>query len=695
MLTAQIRFSTQILKRLGEELNPSPDQSILELVRNAHDADASTCTIELRNTDQSGGTILIQDDGVGMDLTQIKDGWLLLGESGKSAIQTTAGGRIPAGSKGLGRLAALRMGTIVTLTTRPSKDSLVEYSIRIDWRQYDGVKAVEDVDLVINEGSRGENQRQGTTITIENISAKLSRTDIKRLARSLILLASPFEDQGYGFYPRLLSNNKEFEDVEQLVRNRYFSDSDYHLVALLKDGKASATVLDWKGKELFSAEHKDIAQSRKGENYRAQDSSFDLWVFILKKDSFSPRSASIEAIREWLEQFGGVHLYENGLRVTPYGNPGNDWLDMNLRRVRSPEERPSTNTSIGRVAVQSLPASSKKLLIQKTDRSGYIEGEEFQELRAFAQDAMDWMARMRLKVAEQRRSIERTTARKQSTKAKRQVERVLASVPAGSREQVKEAFNSFERMKEKEVKVLRKEVQLYRTLSTAGITAATFAHESNGSPIKVISQSIGTIERRAKKRLFADYHVEFAEPVGAIKAATSALTVLSTTTLSLLNHEKRRIGRVEIRPTIENILSIFRPFLQGRDVEIETTFSDGNPYLRGSAAALESVITNLVNNSLAAFERISVERRKIRIETSLLNDNTQLRISVQDNGPGIQDIKIDDIWLPGVSTQPNGTGLGLTIVHDTVRDLGGQVTASTNCPFGGAQIDILLPILGV
>ena len=41
------KFSTDILRRLGEELNPNPDQGILELVKNAYDADARTCTVDL------------------------------------------------------------------------------------------------------------------------------------------------------------------------------------------------------------------------------------------------------------------------------------------------------------------------------------------------------------------------------------------------------------------------------------------------------------------------------------------------------------------------------------------------------------------------------------------------------------------------------------------------------------------------
>ena len=47
MSTGQIRFAADILRRLGEELNPSPDQGIIELVKNAYDANALKCHIEL------------------------------------------------------------------------------------------------------------------------------------------------------------------------------------------------------------------------------------------------------------------------------------------------------------------------------------------------------------------------------------------------------------------------------------------------------------------------------------------------------------------------------------------------------------------------------------------------------------------------------------------------------------------------
>lgn len=99
MTTERFHFSTEMLSRLGEELNPHPDQGILELVRNAYDADASECLIELDNVHMPGGTIRVTDDGVGMTAKEVREGWLVLGKSAKTAVVRTERKRFPLGTR--------------------------------------------------------------------------------------------------------------------------------------------------------------------------------------------------------------------------------------------------------------------------------------------------------------------------------------------------------------------------------------------------------------------------------------------------------------------------------------------------------------------------------------------------------------------------------------------------------------------
>ena len=90
----RLRFAPQILARLGEELNPNPDQGVLELVRNAYDADATRCVVQLENITEPGGTIRIRDWGDGLDRQAVSEGWLVLGRSSKKTTERTARGRL-------------------------------------------------------------------------------------------------------------------------------------------------------------------------------------------------------------------------------------------------------------------------------------------------------------------------------------------------------------------------------------------------------------------------------------------------------------------------------------------------------------------------------------------------------------------------------------------------------------------------
>ena len=234
---------------------------------------------------------------------------------------------------------------------------------------------------------------------------------------------------------------------------------------------------------------------------------------------------------------------------------------------------------------------------------------------------------------------------------------------------------------------------MYRTLSTAGITAATFAHESAGSPLKVMHQAVPAIERRGIRRFGEEFSKLLGEQLRSLRRAISSLAVLGSVTLSLIEADKRRMRRVELHSVIEETTATFQPFFDQRRVVVDLHLANGEPYLRASRAALESILTNLINNSLIAFERKNVHTRRIRITTEILGDVA--RLCVDDNGPGIVDISINDIWLPGQTSRENGTGLGLTIVRDAVVDLGGKVSAAARGDLGGASFAIELPILGV
>ena len=682
-MNEHFRFAPDIFVRLGEELIPNPEQGIIELVKNSYDADAQTCTVKLDGTDTEGGTILISDDGVGMDMDAISNGWLVLGRSTKVSERepTRKFGRLPVGDKGIGRLAALRQGSQATLTTRPEKEPGIEYCLTIDWNRFDRVDVVEDVLFEIER--RETSRKRGTDIIIHNLHFKLGKRAVQRLARELVLLADPFENR-FGFYPELVAPG--FSELEELVRNAYFEDAEYRLKARLNsEGRAEAWLLDWKGEVLFHGDYDDLSK----QPYETATAHLDLWAFLLKGKQFSARKASLTEVREWLRVVGGVHLYHRGLRVRPYGDEGHDWLEMNLARARSPEERPSTNTSIGKVVVD----DPDDLLVQKTDRIGFIEDRAFSELRRFAIDSLDWMAKERLKVAERRRQRERIETARNIDKVREELNSVIEdAVPEEGRQAVKRTVKKYERTVKRNIKSLREDLQIYRSLATAGTTAAVFAHESS-RPITLLTKVAKRIEDQGQKLLDSRYSSILEQPVAMLYQIAGALENFARFPLHLLKREKRRSGSVDVHDVIDDMVRLFQPFFDDAAIDVVTEKVGRKLYIYGSVALLEAILANLLTNTINAFnvEGARNEGRKVVIRTELSRDHMLLR--VLDNGPGIKGIGLDEIWLPGRTTTRGGTGFGLTIVKDSVTDLDGEVHAIANGELGGAELVVRLPLV--
>ncbi len=685
MSNAHFRFSVAILKRLGEELNPNFDHGVIELVKNSYDANARSCTVELEETSEPGGTVRITDNGDGLTLKQIRDGWFVLGASDKDPEKTTRLGRKTVGSKGLGRLAALRMGRLARLTTRARSHPGVERIVEIDWDLFDEAKLVEDVSIEIKTRKTSK-KSPGTTIELEGVRSKIGRVGVRRLARAMLLLADPFgEADQTSFKPRLKS--PEYTDLAKLVDQNYFQEAEFHLCARVdEEGIASAEVVDWKGNPIYEAAHEDLKGESSEEPYGCPPAQLDLWVYILSRKKFDLRLATIDEVKRWLTEFGGVHVYHNGIRVEPYGNPGNDWLDMNLLRAKNPELRPSTSTSIGRLQVE----GSDALLTQKTDRAGFIETEGFAALRTLGQDALEWMARRRVRDRDKRRVAERSVAPSKTDKAREQAQKAIGRLPRQSRKIAEAAIQRLDTAHRTEVRTLRKEVQLYRTLSTAGITASTFAHESTGSPLKIIEQSLATVVRRGRK-LSLEFDEKTDSAVGRISKALNTLSVLSGVTLSLVRADKRRLMSVSVNKAIKNVFDVFAPLLSQVRIEPDLQLIKGAPKTYGSDAALESVVANLLTNSITALRDRPEGQRTVQVRTDCNEDIVIL--AFEDNGPGIRDIDLKDIWTPGQTTKSEGTGLGLTIVRDTIADLGGKVIADQKGELGGAVFTIELPLI--
>ena len=148
---------------------------------------------------------------------------------------------------------------------------------------------------------------------------------------------------------------------------------------------------------------------------------------------------------------------------------------------------------------------------------------------------------------------------------------------------------------------------------------------------------------------------------------------------------------IDVHEAINEADEWLKPFLENAQINLQLELAQQTPYVWGSVASVDAIVTNLITNSINAFQtkHHKVASRNLVVR-SLISDG-RVVLKVLDNGPGIRGIGLSDIWLPGETTT-GGTGLGLTIVRDAVADLGGAVTASAHGELGGAEFTVDLPV---
>jgi signal transduction histidine kinase len=558
--------------------------------------------------------------------------------------------------------------------------------VLLEWSQFDEASTVDEVPVEVLT-HEVESTETGTEIVIEDLHQAWSRPQVKRLARTLLLLADPFGSTDNSFELELAC--PEHPDLETLVASSYFDYAYWSLSAELDDrGRARMHLIDTRlGLDEY-VEHEELAGAYSGEDrtYATLPATFELHGFLRSAEALHGMgtAATLEGLKAWLDAYGGVHIYHRGLRVAPYGDSGSDWLDMNLLRARNPEQRPSTSTAVGRVLVEDPTG----VLVQKTDRSGFIEDDRFEELRRFGQDMIEYAGRRRTRVADEQRRRTKKAGPKRRARAKAKLDAEVKKLPPSQQKAVEKAVARYEREAEKDADQLRQDLLLYRTLATIGTTSAQIAHETFNPALALIDLAV-EIEDLARED-FEEHWDSLAPAVEQIDALAQRLRDYARLPRVLLHEPKRRMKTFSADAALSDTVSVFGPLMKRHTVLVDETYNAADAKLRGPSALLDAIISNLLINAIHALDHQAKGQRRVLVRTAQEDDKFVLEVA--DNGPGITELDIDDIWVPGATTTPDGTGLGLTIVRDSAEQLGGGVAADAQGALGGAHFTIRIPV---
>lgn len=190
-----VRFSVDAahIQRLGLELVAKQETALIELVKNAYDAEASRVTVDFTNYDVPGGTLVIEDDGIGMSLDIIREAWMRISTVNKRDNPISPNyGRIRAGRKGIGRFAVQRLGRSLILETevRGSQNGL---RVTFNWdSEFTDGKSLNDIFNNVQAYQKDINA-QRTRLTILDLREGWTQSALQRAWKAVLLLQPPFK----------------------------------------------------------------------------------------------------------------------------------------------------------------------------------------------------------------------------------------------------------------------------------------------------------------------------------------------------------------------------------------------------------------------------------------------------------------------------------------------------------------------
>lgn len=415
------------------------------------------------------------------------------------------------------------------------------------------------------------------------------------------------------------------------------------------------------------------------------------------------------------DTFGGLKIYRDSFRVRPYGDPKSssyDWLQLARRKTASPAGvgtekgiwRVSADQMLGSIFISRMNIS----LPDQSNREGIVETNEFKLLKEFTLKMLEELEKDRQYVCRklnilyenthQTEFIEKNIREKAEQKKS---ENVISKITCldkskeNGNEQANEGHNDSSNLnidpieaqkvidaKDEQIEELQNELKMLRALATTGIVTNTYIHE-----FKTLTHKLNMKIAMAKEAIDQYHDIDEAgDYINQADRVREAFTSWFQVTIESVKNDKRRRRKVDIAKAIAGLSESWNQTLANKDIHIRFENINGAEIiLKCFPFEIETIINNLVTNSVAALERISIENKEILINIS--ENEEYVCIDYSDTGAGLIEkyktnpgkiLQAFETSKRDASGELVGTGMGMWIVNNTVLEYRGKIDLDKN-----------------
>ena len=701
--SVSFRPKAHILVLLGEELIKSPVMAIYELIKNGYDADATFVKVEFENIeDIENAKIVIEDSGTGITDYVLENVWFEPGTDFRKPVdsdgvrqikRSPVHTRIPMGEKGVGRFAVHKLGNKITLISRPSQVILddegkfteirlldYELEVDIDWRKFSQSKYLDDVSIDWRKNTNPNTFRfkksPGTLIEISSLKETWTRGMARQLKRNTLSMLSPKNDLSK-FRIELNFNNGwlwDMPDTDEILERAPYKlnvlvDKSYNMTfeyrfelknnselgSRIINEKSEAQIDKAKFERNIKGELRPFYQTHLQERgfedttitkmLESFDSGvnelpygnlmFELYSFDLDSTSLRDYISSPRLVKDMLKDHAGIKVFKGDLRVYDYGDPGNDWLGLDIRRVNN-KTWFSNNQNIGYIY---LDDATSAVLIEKTNREGFIENEAFEHFKFLLIFILSEFKAERLSDREKWLQFNKKGTDSSFESQLQSFKSLINSIELVEPDKRQLLLDEAERIES------RYEHDKNTLLIPAGVgmTASFAMHEIE----KLVPRMEETVE---------DDPVD----IERIRDQIAELRDYVEGILSVL----RSAGNnpIDVKSAVNKSISNYSLKLKTRGITVECQFEPESQTIICDRRLLITMLMNLTDNSMYWLDTVYKKDKGIFIKAETIEGGTS--ILFVDNGPGFKD-KIEDIVRPFFTRKKDGIGIGMYLV-DTV-----------------------------
>ncbi len=516
------------------------------------------------------------------------------------------------------------------------------------WDDYnDDGRLLSDVTSTWEERSNGSIPISGTILRLAGLRTRWNERMFRRLCTRLARLVSPFGNRD-GF--RITVESDEFPDYSGELRNDFLDQSPYQLDASF-DGED--------GIQIRVGSRKWKVRWPGPGSLVCGPARVHLYAFDLDTTSLARIGPNVE-VRAWLREWSGVNVYRDGFRVWPYGEPHDDWLGLDQRRVNNPVVRLSNNQVIGFVEIS---RDANPLLLDQTNREGLIHNTALEDLRRLVHYFF-------LEIENHRQTIRhpddtRAEPSRTASRSRGPFWRLSGWPPDSPRRTRPGSARRARRSRNTSPSFRSSTAGHWNRMwscAASGRVLLGVESEFRASLAAIRDALTGPQEGNPGKQSVQDSAGVIRETVELLNRRLSDLRSIA------IEGERRRT--VDLDAELRDAVGIIQDRARRHDIQILVQSPRRKTLARAEIRPenVRRILLLLFDNSVLSFTNET--GRQVKIKVWARGDRAGFDLS--DNGPGIPPDRARDVFLPHYTTRAGAAGMGLTIVREICRSHGGD-----------------------